>query len=189
MKNLELRIKNSELKVVNSAAIFSFLNSRFLICVAVFAFTALMAGNSRAEENLRFRFQPGDKYFLSLATEYKKVQAADGNEQASEQINRLGCDLDIEEVDVNGYAMARFAYRKSAIKVRMPGLSFDFDSGSGDIKIHTQAIPAKAVIGESFYIRITPQGRLVKITGLPAVISSAKSKIPVGFPERDAALE
>jgi hypothetical protein len=39
-------------------------------------------------------------------------------------------------------------------------------------------------MGESFFIRITPQGRIDKINGLSAVIGNAKSKIPY-IPERD----
>jgi molybdopterin-binding protein len=53
--------------------------------------------------------------------------------------------------------------------------------GPGDAnqpKVPSQAVPLSLVLGESFYVRITPQGRIDRINGLQAIVSSARGKIP-----------
>ncbi|MBN2019094.1 MAG: hypothetical protein JW749_02580 [Sedimentisphaerales bacterium] len=185
MKSLELRIKNEELKAGDCVAGYSVLNSRFLIGVAVFVFMTLMAGIGRAEGELRFRFKAGDKYFLTSVVERKSIQLVGGKEIVSEQMQRLGCDLDIEEVDENDCAWARYTYRRAALKRNAPDANFEFDSNVNSPKLAILAIPTKAAVGEGFYVRITPQGRLTNINGLVSVVSAAKGKIPPNLASRE----
>ena len=172
MKNLEFRIQNEELKTVGCQSRFSILNSQFLIlCVSL-----LLGSNATAGE-LRFRFQPGDKYSLVLVTEQKTTRVVDGNEQASEQTTRRECDLDIEEVDESGYAWAKYGYKRATMKLWSQEQKVDFDSDVNRIKIPMQALPLRLAMGEELYLRITPQGRIEKINGLQALITSARVKM------------
>jgi hypothetical protein len=130
------------------------------------------------EGELRFRFQPGDKYYLWSVAEEKTTRVADGNQQHAERIVRLGWDFDVEEVDENDFAWVKYTYRRTAVKFKGPELEFEFDSNGSKPRMHLQALPLFLVTNEAFYVRISPQGRVDKINGLQAVIGSAKSRIP-----------
>jgi hypothetical protein len=154
---------------------------------------------------LKFRFQPGDKFYLLSVTEQTTTRVVDGNQQVFTQTVRLGCDLDIEEVQADGRAWAKYSYRQAALKLKGPAspdasrggpagrrglaeggqdVSVEYDSDANQPKISSRALPLAGVLGEGFYIRITPQGRIDKINGLQAVVSSAKSKVP-NIPNKD----
>ena len=147
-----------------------------VICVVI----TFLAGISRAEDGLSFKFQPGDKYFLVSASEQKTTRVVDGNVQVTERTVRLGCDLDIEEVEENGCAWARHTYRRVAMKVKGPGVDIDFDTDVNQQESRragAQISPLALALGESFYAKISPQGRIDKINGLQAIVSAARGKI------------
>ncbi|MGA2070327.1 MAG: DUF6263 family protein [Sedimentisphaerales bacterium] len=126
---------------------------------------------------LRFKFSPGDKYSLVLVTEQKSAQVVDGNEQTSEQTTRLECDFDIEEVDESGCAWVKYTHKRVTMKVRSPKQKIDYDSDANQLKTPMQVLPLRLAMGEGIYLRITPQGRIEKINGLQALITSAKAKM------------
>jgi hypothetical protein len=140
-----------------------------------------------AEGRLQFRFQPGDGFSLMSVTEQKTTRIVDGNEQAVEQTVRLGCNLNVEEVDGNGCAWARYTYRRAAMKTKSQGIFFDFDTDANQLlpRRVTPITPFALAVGEEFYVRITPQGLINKINGLQVVVSAAKGKVPPSQAGRD----
>jgi len=179
---------------------------RFVICLGFWIWCSEFAQGS----DLRFRFQPGDKFYLETTTENKTTIIVDGNERALEQMSRLGCDLDIEEVEENGNAWARFIYRQTAMKMKGAGVDVAFDSEANSsslpepgpaspakpgpafgesrgergasqprrIGVPLQALPLVLMLNEGFFVKITPQGRIEKINGLPVIVSAARGKLP-----------
>ena len=186
MKNLEFspwdslrRIKNEKLKAVRCQSRFSILNSQFLICCV----GLLLCSNAMAD-SLRLKFVPGDKYSLVSVAEQKMSRVIDGNELAGEQTIHLECDLDVEEVDENGVAWARYTYKRVIMKLRSKDQKLDFDSDANELKTPILAAPFKLALGESIYLRITPQGHIEKINGLLSLITYAKGKMG-SFPGAD----
>ena len=149
-----------------------FLRIQFMVCCVSTLFCSVAMADS-----LKFKFAPGDRYSLVLVTEQKMTRIMDGNEQTLEQTMRLECDFDIEEVDENGRAWAKYTYRRTAIKVKSPESNFVFDSDVNQLKIPIQAVSLRLVVGEGLYLRITPQGRIEKINGLQALVTYSKAKI------------
>jgi hypothetical protein len=149
---------------------------------------ALPAGIGRAGE-LCFRFKPGDKFSFVSTTDTKKVRYVDANDEQLQQMLRLECDFDIEEVDLDPDgvcrgAWAKYTYKHIVFNSRGKGVDMDYDSDANRPKVPPQVLPLHLARGESFFVKITPQGRIDKINGLPAVAGNAKSKIP-GFADRD----
>jgi hypothetical protein len=150
---------------------FAFMTCALATCV-------LCACSSRAEE-LRFRFQPGDRYFLLFSTAQKSEEEVNDQQQITEQAIRLRCDLEITEVEEGGDAWAKYTYRQVAMKNSDSTGYNEFDS---DVDVNRPRIPLKVLpwyvaLDEQLYIKITPQGRITRINGLQAIITSAKSKI------------
>jgi hypothetical protein len=180
MKNLELRIEKKELRVVMGLAIpsgrrtcqFLILNSKFLICCV----SLLFCSNAMAD-SLKFKFSPGDKYSLVSVNEQKMARVADGNEQTAEQTTRLECDFDVEEVDESGCAWVKYTFKRITMTLRSQGQKADFDSDANQLKTPMQAVPLRLAMGEELYLRVAPQGRIERINGLQALITSAKAKV------------
>ena len=137
-----------------------------------------LASLAEGAEQLRFRFQPGDRFYLVSVDEQTTTQVVDGNQQVISQTIRLRCDLDIDEVEENGCAWAKYTYGRVAMKITGPSTKVEFDSGANQQKVPSQAMPLAVVVGEEFYVKITPQGRIDKINGLQSVAGSAKAKVP-----------
>jgi hypothetical protein len=97
---------------------------------------------------------------------------------------RLECDFDVEEVDNDGNTWAKYTYRRVTFKAKGAGLDMEYDSDANRPKVPPQVLSLHLARGESFFIRVTPQGHIDKINGLSAVMGNAKSKIP-NIAERD----
>jgi hypothetical protein len=180
MKNLELRMEKEELRIVRRDYQFLILNSKLLICfmAVMFCSVAPPACLAQAKQGgLKFKFSPGDKYSLVSVTEQKMARVVDGNEQTSEQTTRRECDFDIEEVDDSGCAWAKYTYKRVTMKLRSQKQKVEFDSDANQMKTPMRAMPLRLAMGEELYLRITPQGRIEKINGLQALITSAKAKM------------
>jgi hypothetical protein len=136
-------------------------------------------------DSLRFKFVPGDKYSLVSVTEQKISRVIDGNEWSAEQTTHLECGLDVEEVDENGNAWIRYTYKRVIMKLRSKDQKLDFDSDANEPKTPILAAPFRLALGESIYLRITPQGHIEKINGLQSLITYAKGKMG-SFPGADA---
>ena len=63
------------------------------------------------------------------------------------------------------------------MKLRSKDQKSDFDSDANESKTPIQAMPLQSALGESIYLRITPQGHIEKINGLQSLITYAKGKI------------
>ena len=179
MKNLEFspwdslrRIKNEKLEAVGYQSRFSILSSQFLILCVSMLFCSVATADS-----LKFKFSPSDRYSLVSVNEQKMARVVDGNEQTVEQTTRLECDFDVEEVDESGCAWVKYTYKRVIMKLRSQGQKADFDSDANQVKTPLQAVPLRLAMGEELYLRITPQGRIEKINGLQAIITSAKAKM------------
>ena len=172
MKKLELRMEREELKIVRRDYQFLILNSKFLICFVLAMFCSVAMADS-----LKFKFAPGEKYLLVSDTEQKLSRVIDGNEWSAEQTIHLECDLNVEEVDENGDAWTRYTYKRVIIKLRSKDQKVDFDSDANEPKIPIAVIPSQLALGESIYLRITPQGHIDKINGLQALITSARARM------------
>jgi len=146
----------------------------FAFYILIFTFPCCSA----AAETLGFNFKPGDKYFLSSVTEEKMTRNIDANEQVINRTIRFDCDFDIEEVDENGVAWAKYTYRRTGQKTTGPDTDVDFDSNTETKTTYLPVLPMRLVIGEGLYIRISPQGIVEKINGLQAVLSNVNSNIP-----------
>lgn len=180
MKNSELRTREKSKKqkanikdVEKEQFNFIFLHI-FTFCFLTFAFFC----SSAAADNLGFKFQPGDKYLLSSVTEEKITMTADDKEQVLNRTTRIDCDLDVEEVNDNGFAWAKYTFRRTWLKIKGPDIEVDFDSTGENKKIYSKAMPLLLVINEGFYIRISPTGKVVQLNGMQEVISNVKSNIP-----------
>jgi hypothetical protein len=141
---------------------------RFLICLGFCIWCSGLVDVGAKGDDLRFRFQPGDKFYLTSAVEQKITRVVDGNEVAIEQAVRLGCDLDIEEVSEDGSAWAKLTYIKTALNIKGGGADISFDSDAAEGRM--RSAPAN-------------------VASTPALPASAESKAKPGLPKAASAAQ
>ncbi len=159
-----------------------------LIVPVAIVSVGVSADQTSGKAEYKFTFQPGEKYSLLTTTEQKIAQMVKGREQLSAQTTRRLADFDIENVEPDGAAWVKYTFRHVAMRVTRPTGSFEFDSAQSQAKVPPQALPAVLTIGESLYLRVTPQGRIDKINGLATLVGSIKSKLP-DMPGREQILQ
>jgi hypothetical protein len=169
---------NLELRIVKQCRVKDFSIPNFQFSILPFIIALLLFYRSATAETLGFNFKPGDKYFLSSVIEEKVTKTIDPNEQVVNRTTRFESDFDIDEVDENGLVWAKYTYRRTALKWKGPDIDIDFDSTVENKKLYTVTLPLILVVGEGLYIKIKPQGRVLQINGLQAVVSDVKSNIP-----------
>ena len=156
---------------------------QLLICFIPAVFCSLAAA-----ELPKLKFVPGDKYLLVSGSEQKMSRVMDGNEKSMEQAVRFECNLDVDEVDDSGNAWTKYTYKRIVMTQSSKEQKFEFDSDTNQLRVPLQAMPLQAIVGESIYVRITPQGHIDKVNGVPALIASAKGKIG-NFPGADIVMQ
>ncbi len=124
------------------------------------------------------RFEAGKKYHLKKVIEQKVTRVIQGTEQTVQQMTKLGSNFNVQDVEQNGSAWIDYTYTESALKLKGPGVDVDFDSAKTDKPVPLQAIGLALILGESFYVKMSPAGRVEKINGLESVLSSVRGKIP-----------
>jgi len=133
-----------------------------------------------AAEKVRcaMRFEAGKKYHIKKVVNRKVTSVIQGTEQTVQQVTTLGSDFNVQDVEQNGSAWIDYTYTESGLKLRGPGLNVDFDSAKTDKPVPPQAIGLVLILGGSFYVKMSPVGRVEKINGLETVLSSVRGKIP-----------
>jgi len=153
-------------------------NSNLKIYAIMLAVCFLPATTGFAEE-LRFDFKAGDKFFLSTDVMQHVSQMVDNNEVITDQTTRIGCDLDIIEVNENGDALAQYTYRKAYLKLNKGSYNITYDSEANQVRIPVDALPLGLILGQNVFLKISPPGRIISIKGVTALISSTKAAAPL----------
>jgi hypothetical protein len=162
-----------------------------VLCVVVAPFTPrvlLSQDSSGGEDNgekheYKWRFEKGQKYLLKNTAEYKVTWTMSGKAETTEQTIGIECNLDVQDVEQDGSAWVSYTYKKTSVKLKGPGVDVKFDS-TRDKNVPTQALSLALILGESFYFKMTSQGKVERINGLDVMAANMKAKIP-GVPNRD----
>lgn len=148
--------------------------------VSIFIFvltTGVWAAESCAAEklNLKLRLKAGQKYSMRITTEQKISQTIQGKKQDFNQMLAVGIGFEVEEVDANGVASLKVTYRM--FKLKTPD-GMEYDSTKFD------KIPGKkpeqfytAMIGQSFMMKIAPNGKILELKGIDKMLLQAAEKI------------
>jgi len=129
---------------------------------------------------LRLRLEEGKTYYQRLAVDQRIVQNAMGIEQATE--HNLGSDLkmDVLAVDDQGNMRIRDTYTWLQFKQLGPMSSVDYDSAKQSGQVPPGAEGFAALLGQSYTITISPQGKVLDVNGVEALREVVTTKLPPG---------
>jgi len=155
----------------------------------LFSVILLLTGAAQSEEKILFRhkFEEGKSYYVKQVTEQKTTTVVDGKEQVQEKIIALGFNFNITEIDFDGNAWVSCEYDWTKIYAKNAQSEVSFDSSKETLTVHPAVVGYKLMVGRSFYLNITPQGKVKKVNGLNTIRSYIKNAIPSG-PMREKTL-
>jgi len=146
------------------------------LCLTVAALAARSEDNTEKRE-YKWRLEKGQNYVLQTSVERKTAQTVSGKTENLEQTTGFECHFVIQDVEQDGSAWVNYSYKKANIKLKAPGVDVVFDS-TKDTKLPLQALSLALLLGESYYFKMTPQGKVERINGLDMVLTNMKAKIP-----------
>ncbi|MHC4110005.1 MAG: DUF6263 family protein [Planctomycetota bacterium] len=138
--------------------------------------------NQQTNEKIKYqmRYKAGEKYYLRIVTEQKISQNISGQAQNIEQTIGLGYDFDVKNVEPNGNAWVSYTYRWAKFIQSGVGGKVVYDSSEKGLTVPPMAQGFAALLGESFSLKITLQGRVEAVEGLQTVRSNVGNKLPDG---------
>jgi DNA-directed RNA polymerase subunit RPC12/RpoP len=117
--------------------------------------------------DLKLRLKSGQKHRLRLYREYNSSYTVRGQQHDNGDIHTTELEFEVEQVDANSVTSLKVTYlRINAISKTVQGQS-EYDSGKPDTVGDNVFGPIfSALIGRSFIVKVTPEGKIVKIEGL-----------------------
>jgi len=136
---------------------------------------------AEAEEKIQYRlkFKEGQSYYIKRIFEQKVAQLVNGQEEITEQKTGFGYDFEVREVE-DGNAWINCTYKWVGIKQKGTKGEVLYDSSQKQSRVPLAAQGLAALVGESFYLKMTPLGEIEDIRGLDVMYSYIKSKIAGG---------
>ncbi len=147
------------------------------VCIVL---VLLLSLSGRDKVQYRLRLEKGRKYYCKNVMEMKIAHILEGNVQETEQTMGFGYDFDVEDVNTNGDMLVKWTYRLIQFRQKGPTGLMEYDSSKKDSQPHAQAQPVATLLGESFLVKLTPQGRVKEIKGLEPMYANIAKKLPQG---------
>lgn len=135
---------------------------------------------AQADEKVQYQLnlQAGKSYYLQATIKQTTTTIMQGKEQTIEQTKIFGYNLDVEEVEPSGNVWINCKYESVKLEHKGPQQSVTYDSANKNKPVPLAAVTFAALVNEHFYIRVTLQGRLDKVNGIPTMRRYMASKIP-----------
>lgn len=146
-----------------------FFSPRFLMVVAALCLMAFTADPEAKKITLRLNLEKGQSYQVENRVEQEIVQTIMGTENTIEQ--RMGYFYDYEVQDlVEGNYDIQVTYTDILFEQTAQGMTTSYDSRdtASDVPMGAQA--QASLVGESFRMTMTPEGRISTLSGMDAII-------------------
>ena len=135
-----------------------------LALVALLPSSAARAAEEKVE--LKFRLEEGQEYKLLMTMEQEIVQWIQGNEMEMLNTMGIGETLKVTDVDDEGTMTIEASLGPMYMKMEGPQGSFEYDSEDPPDEVPLPAKGLAAMVGCSFTMKFTPQGKVKDITGV-----------------------
>jgi len=139
---------------------------------------------------LQLRLKAGESYNLRMTTDQKVTQSIMGHQQEIVQSIGVGYSFDVEEVDADGVARVKVIYHGVLFKQDAGGLGkFEYDSSDPPAEIPPMAKGYAALVGQSFHMKIAPNGHISEVEGADEMIADMLEKIDINMEYMKTSLE
>jgi len=125
------------------------------------------ASEDARNHDLKLRLKTGERHRLQLYREYNGVITVKGQQHDSSDIYTTGLECEVEQVDANGVTLLKMTYLTFKAINKTPRGQSEYDSTKPDtIGEYAYGAILSAMIGQSFVVKVTPQGKIAELDGL-----------------------
>jgi hypothetical protein len=138
------------------------------------------AACGRAQEPIRWKFQPGQRLSYSIVQEFAVTSANEGLEVDNQSRQQLDVTWEIESVNADGVANARLKFDRIRSKMTLPAGGLEYDSASDGPAIGMAAVNAplyQALVKTPVQFHVTSEGRVTNVE-LPEEVQTAMKRMP-----------
>jgi Tol biopolymer transport system component len=140
---------------------------------------------SQKEESLptvqyKLKFEKGQSYYVRVISDSNSVQEVEGQVIISDVTSCFGYSFDVSEVDENGNGWVDCTVDWIKLRQKTPPIDVVYDSSKKPSRVPTLAQRNAGFLGESFSVKMTPQGQVEELRGLEKLRKNMEKKIPEG---------
>jgi len=138
---------------------------RILTALSILAFMLTLAACKPKDFTLRLHLKTGDTFHVTTTTHQKMSETIMGQQMNLDQEITMGYTWEVTSVDDQGNATITITYDRVAMKQTQNGTTMAYDSDK-DEQPPAFFKGMDAMVGKSFELVISPQGKVVEINGL-----------------------
>lgn len=140
----------------------------------------ILCGSAAAATQLQWKLAKGKMYYQRTVIEQQITQTVMGQEQKIEQSIGIGHKLQVLDVDPQGNMRIQYTYLWSKLKQINPMVQIDYDS-SQKSPVPAGAEGFAALVGQSYTVKMTPQGKILDVNGVEQLRDAVLKKLPPGM--------
>jgi len=146
--------------------------------LVVVLLVAILGSISGAAEklDLKLRLKPGEKHSMRITTTQNIAMESMGKQENVSHTKTLGIEFEVKEIDANDVASVKVTYLTLQEKTKMGEREFGYDSTKPDTPEDHFGQMYSDMMGESFIMKITPKGKITKLTGVDEMFLNMAEK-------------
>ena len=133
---------------------------------------------------MKLRLKPRQKHRLRIISEDKVSMTMMEQRQDINSISTVGLEFEVEQIDANSIAWIKVTYLTLQEKAGSAAGQMEYDSTKPDAATdHAFAQTYSAMIGQSFVMKVTPDGKMIELQGIDEMYLGMAEKIVEGEDE------
>ena len=155
-------------------------NTRLRCTISAVGLLILIAlcGSGTAATRLEWKLGKGKTYYQRTVID-QITQTMMGQEQKMEQAIGTGLKLQVLDVDAQGNMRIQYTFLWMRLKQDNPMGQVDYDS-SRQSPVPGGAEGFAALVGQSYTVKLTPQGKVLDVNGVEQLRQAVLKKLPAG---------
>jgi hypothetical protein len=152
---------------------------RFSLFITAGVASIAWCNTGAAAVTLQLKLAKGKTYYQRTVIDQHMVQTVMNMQQVMDQNMGTGVKMDVLDVDGQGNMRIRNTYDWALTKRTGPMGTLDYDSAKQSTP-PPGAEPFAALLGQSFVITISPQGKVLDVNGVEELQAAVRKRLPPG---------
>lgn len=145
----------------------------FLFMFSFFVFL----GNAVGEVNLKLNLEEGKSYNIKMVSDQDISQTTQGQEMNIRQKIGMEYTYHVKEIDYYGDMLIDIAYDSVSFEQESANGKVKYDSSDPSQEVLPAALGFAALEGQSFSIKVSPEGKVKNVTGIDSIMQNIMKKI------------
>jgi hypothetical protein len=147
------------------------------LCIVVLTMSILLGCQNTLD--LKFNMKKGDKYKVVITSAQKIAEEMSGQKINIDQTLKTSYLYDVTDVASDGTATVNIKFDTFSIKMVNGNQTYEFDSTKTNDEKDAQGLAYRALVGQSFTLKISKDGKVQEITGVDKLFTNIIDKLQI----------